>query len=75
MKTMGALSREARELLEDGLMGVSEAAKWFGVSRSTLYNMMGRGQVPFVRLGGKRLIPRRSLVNLAAEHLVVRDAS
>ncbi len=67
---------EAREaVVADGLMTVPEAAAFLRLSRSTLYNLMDSGRLPYVRLVGNgrraaRRIPRKAVVALAAAHLV-----
>ena len=53
-------------LVEDGLVTVSEAAAFLRLSRSNLYLLMERGELPFVKIGRSRRIPRRALVQLAA---------
>ena len=53
-------------LVEDGLVKVPEAAAFLRLSRSNLYAMMERGELPFVKIGRSRRIPRRALVQLAA---------
>ncbi|NLG85335.1 MAG: helix-turn-helix domain-containing protein [Firmicutes bacterium] len=42
---------------------------FLGIKRSTLYQLMEGGILPFVKLGRKRLIPRRALVQLLAKEL------
>ena len=56
-------------LVEDGLVKVSEAADFLRLSRSTLYTLMDQGELPFVKLGRSRRIPRRALVQLATRGL------
>lgn len=56
-------------LVEDGLMTVAEAATFLRVSRSTIYGLMDRGDLAFVKLGVSRRIPKRALIALAAAHL------
>ncbi len=57
------------ELLSDGLVKVVEAAQFLRISRSHLYNLMESGELPFVRLGRTRRIPRNAVVRLAAQHI------
>jgi excisionase family DNA binding protein len=70
------LTHEDREaIVADGLMTVPEAAVFLRLSRSTLYNLMDSGRLPYVRLVGSgsraaRRIPRKAVVALAAAHLV-----
>lgn len=61
---------EKCDLVADGLMTVSEAAKFLGISRSALYNIMDAGELPYVKLGRARRIPRRSVVDLATGNLL-----
>ncbi len=53
-------------LVEDGLLTVREAAAFLRLSRSNLYALMERGELPFVKLGRSRRIPRRAVIALAA---------
>ena len=53
-------------LVEDGLVTVSEAASFLRLSRSSLYVLMERGELAFVKIGRSRRIPRRALIALAA---------
>ncbi len=57
------------DLVQDGLMRISDAAAFTGLSRSTLYEMMEQGELVYVKIGRARRIPRRALVELAAAHL------
>ena len=47
-------------------MKVTEAADFLRLSRSNLYALMERGELPFVKLGRSRRIPRRAVIALAA---------
>jgi len=57
------------ELVQDGLMTIREAAAFLRLGRSTIYGLMGRGDLPYACIGARRLIPRRALIDLAASHL------
>jgi excisionase family DNA binding protein len=59
------------ELLADGLMTVKQAAAFLGISVANLYVLMSRGELPYVKLGRSRRIPRRALIDLAAKNLVI----
>ena len=63
------MTSEPADLVADGLMTVREAAGFLRLSRSTVYTIMDRGELPFVKLGRSRRIPRRALVALAARGL------
>jgi hypothetical protein len=59
------------DLVEDGLLTVSEAQEFSRLSRSDLYVRMKRGELAYCKLGNRRLIPRRALVRMAARGLVM----
>jgi hypothetical protein len=65
---MATDDREA--LVGDGLVTVLEAQAFTRLSRSDLYARMERGELVYVRLGKRRLIPRRALIDLAGRNLV-----
>jgi excisionase family DNA binding protein len=65
-RSSGALEEA---LLRDGLMTIQEATAFLRLSRSTVYGLMDRGELPYVRIGSSRRIPRRGLIHLAANHL------
>ena len=58
-------------LVEDGLLTVTEAQEFSRLSRSDLYIRMRRGELAYCKLGSRRLIPRRALVEMAARGLVL----
>lgn len=39
------------------LLSVDECAEAMRLSRSTVYNLMRSGEVKFVKIGGRRLVP------------------
>lgn len=57
------------ELVADGLMDVSGAEAFTGIKKSLLYRLMERGELAYTKIGRRRLIPRRALVELAAREL------
>jgi excisionase family DNA binding protein len=57
-------------LMADGLTSVSEAGRFLGLSRTTLYELMDAGELPYCKIGGARRIPRKALVALAKKCLV-----
>jgi excisionase family DNA binding protein len=59
----------SHELVEDGLVTVAQAAEFLSLSRATVYTLMDRGELPFAKIGRSRRIPRRAVVELAAQHL------
>jgi len=62
----------AQELVVDGLEKIKDAATFLRISVASLYKMMDRGELPFVKIGRSRRIPRRALVELAASNLFDR---
>jgi excisionase family DNA binding protein len=58
---------EQVELFGDGALGVAEAARFSGIGRTTLYELMSAGKLAYTKVGSRRLIPRRGLVALLAE--------
>jgi excisionase family DNA binding protein len=44
---------------------VSEAAELLGISRAFAYELVARGELPVIRLGRRRLVPKVSLLALA----------
>jgi excisionase family DNA binding protein len=58
-------------LLEETLVGrddqvvlsITEAAQFMGVSANSMKRAIARGDIPFIRLGVRVLVPRRGLEN------------
>jgi hypothetical protein len=65
-----AAGDDRAELTRDGAMGVQAAVAFAGVGRTKLYAMMDSGDLPYSMVNGRRLIPRRALVDLLARNLV-----
>lgn len=61
---------EGKEVDSDGLLRVADAARFLSVSRSTLYELMDRGELRYVKLGRARRIPRQALSELVEKNLV-----
>ena len=61
----------AEDLVKDGLVTVDEARQFTKLGRTRLYELMSSGELPFVKIGVSRRIPRRALVALAVTHLVL----
>jgi hypothetical protein len=61
------------ELVEDGLMAIPEAQDFSRLSRSDLYNRMERGDLTYCKLGKRRMIPRRALIEMVRRALVLRE--
>lgn len=69
MSAKQAIEAKRAELVADGLARVVEAAKFLGLSKSMVYDMMNDGTLASVRIGGARRIPRKALIELAAGNL------
>jgi excisionase family DNA binding protein len=59
-------------LVGEGFMRVPQAAEFLGVSRSTVYELMDKGQLPYAKFGRSRRIPKRALMEFAAQSVVRR---
>jgi len=46
----------------DGLCSIREACAFLSIGKSSLYQLMSRGEIPFVFVGSNRKIPRAALV-------------
>ena len=47
---------------------VQEAGELLGISRAFAYELVARGELPVIRLGRRRLIPKVALVALVQGH-------
>jgi len=58
----------AKAMVNDGAVTVREAAKFSGLSRSHLYQLLEQGRLAFIRPPGTRIrrIPRRALIDFLA---------
>ncbi len=55
------------DLMRDGLLTSKDAAKFLAVSRTKIYDVMASGDLPFVKLGKARRIPKVALRIYAEE--------
>ena len=56
----------------DRFLTVREAAQRLALSRSTLYNLMERGDLAYAKIGRARRIPSDELERLMRESLIPR---
>jgi len=63
-----------REICSDGVIAVSAAQEFSGLSRAGLYRLMQDGRVAYTKIGRRRLVVRQSLIDLLAQNLVEADA-
>ena len=64
---------EALSMVREGAMSVEEAMSFTGMGRSSLYEAMARGELPYIKIGAARRIPRRALELWLAKHLMIGD--
>jgi excisionase family DNA binding protein len=62
----------AMAIVAAGLDRVDEVARFLGLSRSYIYELMERGELVYVKVGRSRRIPHHAVLQLAARHLVER---
>jgi excisionase family DNA binding protein len=65
---MDATERE--KVVSEGSVTVPEGSRFTGIGRTFLYGLMARGELRYVKVGKRRLIPRSELVRLLADRLV-----
>ncbi len=58
-------------ILSEGLERVADAARFLGISRSSVYKLIRSGQLPSVKLGTSRRVPIRAVWELAAARLIL----
>jgi excisionase family DNA binding protein len=58
-------------VIADGAMSIRKAVQFTGFSRSFLYEMMEDGRLPYIKIGRARRIPKRALLDLLQQALVV----
>jgi excisionase family DNA binding protein len=46
---------------------VAEAGELLGISRAFAYELISRGELPVIRLGRRRLVPKAALLALIAQ--------
>lgn len=59
----------------EGLCSVREACEFLSIGKSSLYNLMKKGELPFVFVGSNRRIPRKALVEFTERILEARQIS
>lgn len=60
--------------MERLFLSVAEVAEALGVSTDLVYDLIAQGDLPCVRLGARKVIPREVLDRLAAEAVKSFDA-
>lgn len=70
-----APDRDTLRLLRWGALTVRGAAKFSGIGRTELFELMRDGHLPWFKHGTFRMIPRRALVELLARMYAARGAN
>ena len=60
------------DLFADGAMTVKQAVAFTGLGKTSVYQLMERGDLAYTVVGSRRLIPRKALVALPADNARVR---
>ncbi len=64
---------EKERLIQEGLLNVREVEAIAGVKKSKIYELMSSGELPYVKIGSARRIPKRGLLDYLSANLVIRD--
>ena len=68
------LSKETHQgTIEPIAMRVPEACRYLGIGRSTLYVLIGQGELEYIKLGSSTLVLTASLKSLVERRRVARD--
>lgn len=67
--------QEGVSALSDGLLTVGAAVEFTGLPRTTVYALIQQGEVPSLKVGRRRLVPKRALVDYLAKQLDSPDAA
>ena len=62
-----------QDLIADGLLSIQEAADFTCVSRTDIYARMNHGELRSVKIGRRRLIPKRALIDMISRNLVKEE--
>jgi excisionase family DNA binding protein len=58
-------------IIGDGLERIGEAARFLGLSRSSIYKLIAQGVLPSVKIGNSRRVPVRAVRELARDNLTL----
>jgi excisionase family DNA binding protein len=61
------------EMIQAGLQRVYHAARFLGISRGKLYDLMNEGRLPYVLIGRSRRLPIQAVQALALDNPVTCD--
>lgn len=57
------------DVLEDGTLTIQQAVSFSGLPRTNLYEAMNRRELAWTKVGRRRLIPKRALVDMLRKRL------
>lgn len=64
---------KALSLVEEGAVTIPEAMRITGFGRTFLYEAMAKGDLPYIKIGAARRIPRRALALWLARGLMIGE--
>ena len=67
---MRTANAEQSEVLQDGFACIKEAESYLSVGRSTIYQLMDSGKLPFAKIGKARRIPWQAIRQFGQDCLV-----
>lgn len=70
-----AQTDDSLTLAAEGAMTVIDAARHLGISRSRLYELMDDGEIRYVHIGRRRLVPRASVQHYLASLIAAQHPS
>jgi excisionase family DNA binding protein len=62
-------------LATDGAMTILDAARWLGISRSRLYELIDENAISTCRIGRRRLVSRSALRRYLSDRFSESDAA
>ena len=62
---------DKHNIISEGLERVSDAARFLGISRSSVYKLIASGIMPSVKFGNSRRVPIRAVRELVLDRLVI----
>jgi excisionase family DNA binding protein len=61
---------DSASVIDEGFLGVGEAARFLQISRSKVYALMDKGDLLYAKFGRCRRIPKKALAEFAERSLV-----
>lgn len=61
--------------MESQTLRIEEAAKLLGIGRTAAYAAIKRGEIPHVKIGGLKLVPKQALEKLLMNDRKAEDTS